>query len=210
MRLSIIIPVLNEYWYTDQILREIKDKTIWEYEVILLVSWYDYTTPDLSERVDKFIRLDKDKWVNWAWNEWVKLSEWEYIAILNNDILLDHWWDEKLIKWLDWYKLSSPMYTCWDIERKWTKFKNNRYNTENICWHCYVMRKDDWIDIPDWIKIWFWDNWIYKYIEWKQNCIEDIIIHHFESKTIKSGDFIDIINERLFIDKKNWYLINKS
>lgn len=204
--LSIIIPVLDWIEYTKQILQEIKDKTKLEYEVLLLISGYDTQTrhnEEILSQVNDYCIMDKDDWVNWAWNEWVRQAKWEYIAILNNDILLCDWRDEKLIEWLGNHKLSSPYYTVWN-NVWWTIYKHNRFQEKNICWHCYLIRKSDRQEIPEDIKIRFWDNFIYKYIDWDQVAVEDCVIHHFESKTIKNEDFADIINERILQDKFNW------
>lgn len=202
--LSIIIPVLNWIWYTKQILKEIEEKTKWEYEILLLISWYDTETGWLWY---KHAILNKDAWVNGAWNEWVNEAKWEYIAVINNDLLLDDWRDIKLIEWLKDTKLTFPAYTYWD--KPWKVMYENRFGN-NICWRCFVMRKSDWREIPKWIKIWFWDNYIYEYLKWDYKCINDCVIHHFESKTITNMDFVDIINARILEDKKNWFKIKKN
>jgi glycosyltransferase involved in cell wall biosynthesis len=207
--LSIIIPVLNQRWYTDQVIREIKSKTESDYEIIIIDSISNDETQSMLEwRTDiKYIRSKENLWVNWAWNLGVSIAKWEYIAILNNDLLLSQWRDKKLIEWLKDTKLTSPIYTIWEKEW-WNVYKYNRFQGDNnICWHCFVMRKSDYPVIPDDIKIWFWDNWIWNKIKWDQKTIEDCKIHHFESKTIKWDDWADDIADRIIKDKFSWVKI---
>ena len=72
------------------------------------------------------------------------------------------------------------------------------------------MRKSDYPMIPEDVKIWFGDNWIRHKINWDQKCIEDVVIHHYESKTIKDDDWVDEIAERLIKDKFNWLKIRDA
>lgn len=217
--LSIIIPVLNNLNYTKQILKEIDDNTKSKYELIIIDSLSDDWTQEYFDNHSiedwisdittlRYIRCWDNKRVNGAWNYWVELAQWEHIAILNNDLLLSEWRDEKLIKWLDEYKLTYPSYTCWD-KTDWKIMYENRF-WENICWRCFVMKKSDWKPIPEDIKIWFWDNYIDIYLNHNHWCVKDCKIHHFESKTITNEDFIAEVNERILEDKQNWFKIKNN
>lgn len=217
--LSIIVPVLNNLNYTKQILKEIELNTKWKYELIIIDSMSNDWTQEFFDEHSiedwisdittlRYIRCWDNKRVNWAWNYWVELAQWEYVAILNNDLILSDWWDKKLIKWLDKYKLTYPAYTYWD-KADWKIMYENRF-WENICWWCFVMKKSDWKPIPEDIMIWFGDNYIDKYLEHNHWCIKDCIIHHFESKTITNDDFVWDINERILEDKRAWFSIKNN
>ncbi len=200
--LSIIIPVLNQIEYTKQILREIKDKTVWDYEILLLISWYDTETESIMKDYTDihYCVLDKNEWVNWAWNTGVKKAQWEYVAIINNDLLLCPEWNKLLVEWLSDCHLTFPAYTTWENPSNNIKYEHISKN--NICWRCYVMRKADRQEIPEEIKIRYWDNFIYEYLNKDIKCVKDCVIHHFESKTVLGEEFADKINARILEDKK--------
>lgn len=215
--ISVIIPVLNNIELTKQIIQEIKTKTKGDYEIIIIDSMSDDGTEFLMEQLmwDKlpnftYYRSKENLWVNWAWNKWVELAKGEHIAILNNDLLLCKDWDEKLIAWLEDHKLSSPIYTVWDDAWEWERYKHNRYQPANICGHCYVMRRSDRQPIPEEIKIRYWDNFIHHYIMGNQKCVEECLIHHYESKTVSWEDFTDLVHQQIIADKLAWVWLKKA
>ena len=215
--LSIIVPVYNQFEYTQMLLTDLHKVTT-PFELIIIdnasedktetfftnrVPYYDYL-------VDyKYLRQDRNIYVNPAWNLWVSQASWEYIMIINNDITIDAVWFEKpLINALfDNVMISSPLYTVWEdtISNDKIWYQNNRYNPNNICGHCFVMRKEHYPVIPESLRIWFWDNFIYETMK-KRGMIQvvcpDSTIHHFESKTVKNSN-IDAV---IATDKAHWFM----
>lgn len=200
MKLSIILPIYNQFAYTKALINDIGRciKTT-PYEVIIIDNASEDETKDFFSDIDMlrnlskienltYLRQDENIYVNPAWNLWAKTAQWEYIIIMNNDIILTEWFDLPLIEHLkDNIMITSPIYTEWPSEwnGKWLKF--NKFNPLNICWHLWCMKREDWIEIPNQLKIWFWDNRIYENM-YKQGkievCCPDSKIHHYWSKTV--------------------------
>ena len=223
MKLSIIIPLYNQRFYTKSILEQIPRCVKTEdYEVIIIDNCSEDETKDFFLDIDnvsnivkiknlQYLRQDENIFVNPAWNLWVKKANWEYIMIINNDLELTEWFDIPLIEWLvDNVMVTSPMYTEWDkaFDGRW--YKLNKFNPLNICWHCFCMRKEDWIPIPEEIKIWFGDNRIYEWMI-RKNKIEmpmfNSKIHHWWSKTVNVRS--PLIENRISKDRMQRELIKK-
>lgn len=212
--LSIIIPVYNQRHYTESILAQIPLHTLWEYEIIVIDSAsMDETSTEMKNYPNvRYIRPEKNIFVNGAWNLWVNEAKGEYICIMNNDLELTQGWNQPLIDNLvDNILVTSPIYTLWDKPFNWTWYKWNSWNPMNICGHCFVMRKETRTPIPDNFKIRYWDNRQYEHIirEWGiEMPIYNSKIHHYESKTVKSKNkMIDYIIEE---DSKQWVTFWRS
>ena len=206
--LSIIIPVYNQRHYTRSILAQIPLMTVWEYEIIVIDSASSDETQESIKTYSnvRYIRPEKNIFVNGAWNLWVKEAKGEYICIMNNDLELTHGRDKPLIEWLvDNIQMTSPIYTIGEKPFNWRWYRNNPRNFYNICGHCFVMRKSDRVEIPDRFKIWYWDNRQYEQMARRKGIEMPILaskIHHYESKTVKSKNkMIDMIIES---DTREW------
>lgn len=209
--LSIIIPVYNQRKYTANLLAQIPVLTVSEYEIIVIDSVSTDETPQEIKKYEnvRYIKSDTNLYVNGAWNLWVKEAKGEYICIMNNDLELTQWWDKPLIDNLkDNILITSPIYSIWEEKFNWRWFRNNPSHPFNICWHCFVMKKSDWVEIPtDKFKIRYWDNWIYEHMVRRKSIEMPVLeskIHHYESKTVKSRNkMIENIIEQ---DTRNWDL----
>ena len=104
------------------------------------------------------MNFQSDIWVNKSWNFWVDKSIWDYLLIINNDIVLTEWIDLELINWFDENtKIVCPISTIWP--NKWEL--PLRVNTDNIAWWCFMIKKEDWQPVDERLDIRYWDNWIY-------------------------------------------------
>lgn len=184
--ISIIIPTLfqaNEEWevYLDIVLKNIAAQ-----EEIIKEYFKEYS-----------IEIIPWKLVNEAWNEWVeKSSDSDIVMIINDDIVIEE----------DVWRVISKLEE-WEVWCPYFSRKNDfnhvyDYNWDNIAWFCFALHTNDWKPIPDDLKIWYWDNYIYEYmwhkIYWGWN------IHHWESKTLLSKEHRERINELIEQDKINW------
>lgn len=179
--ISIIIPTLPNDKFTKQLLEDIPNKVKSDYEIII---------------------LDWNEWVNEKWNEWILQAKWEFVWILNNDIVLTEWLDLELIKWLQIHKISCPYSTRWKEKFKLPMIKNT--SDRNIAGWCFMLKKEDWKSIPESLNLWYWDNFIYEINNW--NIFWGWLCHHYESSTIKKMDISQIIAQ----DKINWQKIVKE
>lgn len=180
--ISIILPVLWQEHYTQAILEDIPLKVKSDYEIILL-DWLE--------------------WVNEKWCKWVEQAKWEYIWILNNDLVLTEWLDLKLIKLLFTNKVACPMSTRW--RDKFCLPLITTTSEHNIAGWCFMMKKKDWIPIDSRLDIWYWDNWIYE-TQWRSVWF-DWLCHHFESSTINSPEIKEQIKSRIDNDKLMWNVV---
>lgn len=177
-KISIIIPVLGQKWYTDAILADIPLKVKSEYEIIVL-DWPDS--------------------VNFKWNKGVEQAKGEYIWIINNDLILTEWLDIELVALLDTYKIACPFTTEWRDKFMLPKIKNT--TRRNIAWWCFMQKKDDWIQIDNRLDLYYGDNWIFE--KHKGNIGWGWLCHHFRSSTIKTMD----ISKRIRKDNLTWHVI---
>ena len=134
--------------------------------------------------------------VNTAWNTLVKECEWEIMLILNDDIELQEEVFETLAK-LEKWQVYCPYFSRWD---NFNKIYSNNWN--NIVWFCFGMYKSDWKDIPSELKIYFWDNYIYEYMN--KNILWGWYIHHWESKSIFAPERKEQIESLIKQDYIEW------
>lgn len=215
-KLSIIIPIYNNFHYTKALLNDIGRcvKTP-DYEVIIIDNASEDETKDFFTDIDnlrnisniknlEYYRMDENIYVNPAWNLWVEKAKWEYVMIANNDIILTEWFDLPLIDNLkDNILVTSPIYTEWPSERNHRRHKWNKFNPLNICWHLFCLKKENWVEIPSQLKIRYWDNWIYENMvakKWIEISCPDSKIHHYWSLTVKEVN--PIIRHILERDKR--------
>lgn len=187
--ISIIIPVFNQLKYTKQIISEIESKCVSPFEIIIIDDCStDWTHEWLVERkvkkswyAKKLYTNEKNMGTNYWRNKWVDLAEWTYIWIINNDILLTNGLDKELWQLCDKYRVACPLSTIGIHKRKLPLFKKK----DNICWWCFMMRKEYWRPIPPQLVLRYGDDYIYRY---NPNVWYAGRIHHFESITIKSSN----------------------
>ena len=156
--ISVIIPVYNNLFFTQQIIGLIQQTTKCDYEIIIVdngstepgmsgyLEWLDSTSkfPNQLEYDDyyrvygkiKVIRNEKNLGVAKAWNIGIKNSEGELIAILNNDILIGNDCLERMAKVLSenpdvW--CLSPAFTRLTMPENWHEMElKQRYAPQQI------------------------------------------------------------------------------
>lgn len=178
MKLSIIIPTLYQDMYYSQLmfnLRELKYLNKKNIEIITI----------------------EDKLVNEAWNEWVEKAQWDYVLIINDDIVIEEWTIETMMAMLKHHKVACPYFSTKEDEE--TIYTNNG---DNIVGFCFMIKREDLdkcFPIPEDLKIWYGDNWIYNRLD------KDIWwwgkIHHRESKTLLSDEHRARVDKLIERDK---------
>lgn len=135
-----------------------------------------------SEYVDEIIIIDNDKdsrlffsnkktrileqeeniFVNPAWNLGIKEAKNENICILNDDVTFDV---DDVFKAASQVLSDNPS-SCLGVHPvSYKGYKDEVKIAEGSSigsgWGCCIfLNKENWVDIPDQIKIWFGDNWI--------------------------------------------------
>lgn len=167
--LSVIIPTLMKVDRIYQTLIELsKCESVGE---IILI---DNTENKVPIKLDKLLHIceGKNTYVNPAWNKGVSLSKYNKLCILNDDI------------WFDWSKLKdiselisdefgvigmSPMnYTNPNNSLNLipTNIRTNGFGC------CFFLHKENWDEIPNELKLWCGDDWLF-YRSTKQNFFID-------------------------------------
>lgn len=185
MKLSIILPTLHQWDYCDKVIANIKDVCSVEYEIITI----------------------EDKLVNEARNLWVEQAKWDYILIINDDIVIPKGCIENMITELDnWYKVACPAFTKLDSPKIYYG------NWDNIVWFCFMIKSEDintCFPIPKELQLRYGDNYIYESL-WRSMAIVEPPIHHRESKTIMSDELFEKCKVIVKQDKREWLKIEKD
>jgi hypothetical protein len=142
----------------------------------------------------------ENKLVNEARNEWVAKAKWDYVLVINDDIVIEKWTIEKLIHLSDIHRVACPYFTRADNNQKTYSSTGKK-----VIWFCFMIRKDKlpWLfPIPEDLKLWYWDDWLF----WKAECDMWLWwkIHHRESKTLLSKEHKEKCDKIIEWDKYAW------
>lgn len=100
--ISVIIPVLNNIEITSELFETIYKNTVAPSEIILIDNGSTDKYFKLVKKYNKlninYIRYSENLGVNNAWNEGIRLSKFSYVSILNNDLLLNNFFFQKVIE----------------------------------------------------------------------------------------------------------------
>lgn len=201
MILSILIPIYNNLHFTKQVIESIKENISWhiDYEVIMLDNWSTDWTWEYLRDIDWWrlstISLEENIYVNPAWNMLAKHAKWSHILFLNNDITLFKNFDHKLLS----YHING-MITCPYTKQHWNN-DPEFYQTDNINWTCFLINKEDYVEIPNEMKLWWGDNYLYQ-IRWVKWIREPVI--HWWSQTLNKLPELNAIIDN---DRKEWIKI---
>ena len=219
-KLSIVAPMYNHLDLAQQCIYNIKEvcRDI-DYEFIVI--------NDGSPEKEVGERLEQQEWIillnntiNW-WvtkvrNEWVEKATWDYICVINNDVIFPEFSFQRLMEWFDLHPeviMVNPRFTEWYQEAKWKWFKTEvMYYKNHICWHCYMFKKenrDKLFPIPLVFRIFWNDNRLTHHIQelwYKQLVKHDVILHHMKSQTVFSIKNEDL-SPYLKMCKEKWWTV---
>ena len=145
--------------------------------------------------IDKNINLPKVKYilesenifVNPSWNKGVKISKYDKLCILNDDI----WFDWKIFdKILPFVNQNIGMIGISTNQKNFDIYPINGIRPIGYAC-CFFIHKKNWDEIPNQLKIWAGDDWIF-YRSKKQNYIIDIEYNDILSTTSSSEEFDSI------------------
>ena len=185
IRLSIWIPTLRQDHYYEDTISNLNKLWRWE------------DNPEVE------IITIENKLVNDARNEIVEKAKWEYILIINDDLIIYEWTIEKMMFLLDYHTVACSNFTRADNNQKLLV-----YNHKNICWFCYMIKKKDkdkLFPIPQELQLRYWDNRIYnraREYKWDWRWWK---VHHWESKTIYSKQQKERCDKIIALDKQYWF-----
>jgi glycosyltransferase involved in cell wall biosynthesis len=210
--LSIVVPVYNHLDLTMQCIKNIEETQEFDELIIVNDGSSDWTREWLDEnKKEKWVVIHQEnKWTNWARNAGAAVARWDYIAVLNNDLVLPNWALQKMVSWLsDDVWMVNLRSTTLKIKDYWTL---PFYFANHIQWRCWIITKEakeKLFPIDTRLRIFWWDNWLFfKMIYlWKKLKIKhDVIIHHLESQTV---DVTKNTDRPIFfqIAKEEWWYV---
>lgn len=201
---SIIIPVHNELKYTQLCLASISSNTTQNtYEIIIIDNASTDGTSDylasLSKLV-KVIKFEKNKGVAPAWNAGIQKARGEFLAFLNNDIIVPPNWLINILKAFEdpdvW--CACPLHTRLNLPPDFASlaaevatYKPIYQQLNHFLGFCFVLRRQaiDALGLFDeqFEMGWFEDT-DFNYRLWQAGhppvLVENALIHHFESRTL--------------------------
>lgn len=220
---SVIIPVLNQLDLTKQLFGCIAKNTLLPSEIILIDNASEEDYSDLSKKYEnlniRYIKNEKNIGVNAAWNEGIKYSNYKYISILNNDIIIPTTFFEKTEKAFQDPKVGLVVPNT---------VKERNYNLEDSNKNIIVQnlgKREGWaftirkeilnkIDpIPSSLNLFFGDDYLFtcSLIKGYTNIkIMNNYIYHYKNMTIKTEYKEKSENIVLRREREEWEKIKKS
>lgn len=163
IKYSVIIPTLWKSKRTDKLLKDLED-CIYVDEIIIIDNASIYETDRTIGKI-RMVSKGENIYVNPAWNLGIKIAKNDLVALVNDDINFDTTIFGVITKDILSefgiigqsefnYKVNN---SDEPILEKWTG------KVRDWGWGCLIMfDKTNWIDIPDDIKIWYGDDYIFK------------------------------------------------
>ncbi|MBI4743224.1 MAG: glycosyltransferase [Actinobacteria bacterium] len=202
-KVSIVIPVYNQLEYTMMCIESIKKHTPDDlYEFVFIDNGSTDGTKEYLATLEKttVITNQINRGVAPAWNQGIRASAGDYIAILNNDIIVPPKWLENLISVLEknpeiYY--ASPLYErlemAPDYEKRAAELaeKEPEIGPDHFIGFCFVMKRQTIREIglfDEQFEMGWYEDTDYQARLKKAGHppvgISNVLIHHFESKTL--------------------------
>jgi len=200
---SIIIPTLWKSNRTDKLLKDLEECEYVD-EIIVIDNSSIYETDRTIGKI-RMISKGENIYVNPAWNLGIKIAKNECIALCNDDINFNPNIFGLITK--------NILLEYGIIGQSEFNYKGNNTNEPIIekwmgsvrdwGWGCLIiLRKKDWISIPDDIKIWYGDDYIFKCNSVIKSTLKNFNIETEMSTTsdekkwdvVKNQDKINFIN----------------
>lgn len=193
--ISVIIPTMwKSELIADSLKQLVKHDLVGE---IILIDNYEGVTPiKFIDSKILHIREGKNTYVNPAWNKGVKLARFDKILIMNDDVDTDM----SVIDLV--YPFITPENgmigsgtTCWKpyyhkdstpdvVETRW----------RTVCYGClFFIHKESYTPIPDTMKIWFGDDWLFRKSGKPNYQIQNWFMGGDASQTVNSLPVSDIL-----------------
>lgn len=198
-KLSIVMASYNATKMLNQTMDSLLANTYYPFELIFVddnssdpTTWNYIKAWNPPGVVVKRLQHKRQTYTDGVWNDGVGMATGDYIAILNNDILLAKNWDAKLIAAMQdedvW--LANPYQTddgFKEGKRLIPYGMHERAGGIDIRGTCYMLSReaaDSIFPLPYQLVHWFGDYWIAEAIHSagkKSVWLEDVVIHHFGS-----------------------------
>lgn len=203
-KFSIVIPTMWKYKPFTNFLKNLVQFPL--VDEIIIINNDDSSTPSdpvLTHEKIKMVSFGKNIYVNPAWNYGVDRSKNNNICILNDDVIFDL----KLF-----YHVEPILSTDVGViglcpghaEHNQPPFVNGSINIQpwagehTMGFGCLMfVHKESWVDIPDALKVYYGDNWIFDTSLWrrKTNYIITDLLHFTPYAQTTGGMINDFMNK---------------
>lgn len=192
-QLSIILPCYNQSHFTEIALKNIQDVCQFlDYELIVIDDWsFDDTQNIVANYANErliYYRYNKNQWVTKSRNFGVKEAKWEYICVINNDMLFPQYFFDKM---MSGFKEKDTMLVCPRFTEGTLDYKTPpMYLDGHIFWSCYMFKqsdKDRLFPLDTRMRVFWSDNRLSMHVKYdlrgQIKLKVDAIVHHFKSQT---------------------------
>jgi len=161
IKYSVIIPTLWKSDRTDQLIKDLNESQFVD-EIIIIDNASIYETDRTIGKI-RMVSKGENIYVNPAWNLGIKIAKNDLVALINDDINFDTnvfgVIDEKILDTFGIVGMGEDNYKEQMDETKGPYLDVWKPGVNDWGWGCFIMlNKNNWIDIPDNIKIWYGDN----------------------------------------------------
>ena len=204
IKYSVVIPTL---WKSNRTTKLLVDLQECEYvdEIIIIDNSYDGYQDTKVEKI-RFVSFGENIYVNPAWNKGIELAKNNLIALVNDDINFNPnifgKLNENSLKEHGFIGASEENYNI--IEDDELQWKVIETNTKPHGWGCLIMfHKENWIPIPNELKIWYGDNFITEVNPVKKSILINFKIETEMSTTSDEACWNSVKNE-----DTHYYILN--
>lgn len=205
-RLTIVLPSYNQVKYLKKTIKSIYTNTYNYFELIIIDDASDQATVEyiksLTEPNIVKVFNSAQLFVTANWNMGAKLAKNDYVAFLNNDIVLSKYWDVYLCNTLSTQVIvANPFQT--DDGELIPYGKSKRTGSIDVRGTCFMMERATLARMgyfPSKLRHWYsdwWLGWIARETKKKTVYIPDSIVHHYGSKS--STEFENKTNRLRYI-----------
>lgn len=192
--ISVVIPTLG---LVKELNDNLKDLSLCPYvgEIILI----DNTENSLPVKINKVRHVleGENTFVNPAWNKGVEMAKYDKLLIINDDT----WFDWDLIKQIEPHineasgmiGISSKNYK---IQNQANPIKLQKTGKRPMGFACaFFIHKDNWSPIPEEMKIWGGDEWLFLHLQKRG-------IQNYRLINLKVSGSISTTIQQLYKDEK--------
>ena len=193
---SIIIPTLWRSHRTAKLINDLQDSEFVD-EIIVIDNKSIETGTQINGKV-KTVSFGKNIYVNPAWNVGVAMAKNECIALCNDDINFNTnifgVITEPVLSDMGIIGMGAGNYTDSIDEDTPPYIDVYVPGINDLGWGCLILlKKSNWIDIPNEIKIWYGDNFIKDINPAPIGCLRNFKIESEMSTTSKSNEWEQVI-----------------
>jgi len=200
---SVIIPTM---WRSHRTIALLKNLSLCnKVQEILVIDNNAKERPKINIDKVKLYNSGKNNFVNPSWNAGVRLANSEFIAICNDDITFNTKIFNQVSKFLE-DSLIGIDTSCYELINDENQYKLKEVDKMCHGFGCLMfLSKKNYKKIPDSLKIWFGDNFIFDNFT-KKYSLCGLKIDTEMSTTCNNPIYYEIIEQ----DKKNYSALNKN